>query len=256
MTKKNGFVLSKILLFVSFAVLCFSAYKIYSITNEYGKAEKEYDNLRKFVSENTDDTSSMVEKSNEGGKITKLPPVIDFDGLSKINDDITGWIKIDDTPINYPVLQSKDNQYYLYKTMEGVNNSSGSIFMDYNVNKDFTSLNTIIYGHNMKNKSMFATLLNYEDKNYFDLHKYVWVITPDANYKYEIFSAYKCTVNDGRYQTEFEGEEYSKYLESSISKSYYDTGVSVNENDKIVTLSTCTNNDKDERYVIQAKLIE
>lgn len=260
MIKKNGLILSKVLLGISIVVLCFSAYKIYSITNEYGKAEKEYDSLREYVTENpavpTDNTDTSTGEVSEGVKTTGLPPVIDFEGLSKINQDVAGWIKIDDTAINYPILQGKDNQYYLNKTMEGIKNGSGSIFMDYRVNKDFSSLNTIIYGHNMKNKSMFATLLNYKDKSYFDTHKYVWIITPKDSYKYEVFSAYKCTVKEGVYQIGFEGEEYSNYLKSSTSRSYYDTGAIASENDKIITLSTCTNNDKDERYVIQAKLVE
>ncbi len=187
---------------------------------------------------------------------------IDFADLqANVNEDIYAWIYIPDTQIDYPVLQHPtDNYYYLNYNLDGSKGYPGCIYTeDYN-RKDFSDPNTVIYGHNMKNGSMFAGLHKFEDSDYFAEHPYVYIYTEERLYVYEIFAAYESGNEHILYNNDFTSEYvYSKYLEKIFSQramnSNIKESVEVTEEDCIVTLSTCVANKADRRYLVQGVLL-
>lgn len=187
---------------------------------------------------------------------------IDFAELqTTVNPDIYAWIYIPDTLIDYPVLQHPtDNLYYLNYNLDGSKGYPGCIYTeDYN-EKDFSDPNTVIYGHNMKNGTMFAGLHKFEDSIYFEEHPYVYIYTEEKLYVYEIFAAYESGNEHILYNNDFTSEYvYSKYLENIFSlramSSNVKENVTVTTENRIVTLSTCVANRSDRRYLVQGVLL-
>jgi sortase B len=251
--KRKGSALSNVVLVIAVVVFLFSAYKLISIYSEYHKGDKEYDNI---VEEAIEIQSSKAEESEK--EELQKPKVhttlkVDFDKLNKINKDVIGWIQFDEPErINYPVVKGEDNDKYLTATFEGKKNSSGAIFMDANNSGEFADRNTFIYGHNMKNGSMFGQLRKFKTKDYYEQNPYFYIYTPDGKeVKYQIFSV--CIVEDtSRSYTRFynSDEEYLDYLKYIKSIARYDTGVEVTAESKIVSLSTCTNVSETQRLVV------
>lgn len=184
---------------------------------------------------------------------------IDFNELKKINSDIVGWIVIDETQINYPIVQSKDNSYYLNRSYEKKWSGYGSIFMDYRAASDFSSYNTFIYGHHTKNGSMFGELYKYMDKTFYENHRNFNLYTPTGNYVAQVFSAYVDSTTSDSYIQDFSSqEEFEGYIKLVKGKSLYDTDVEFDySKDKIITLYSCSHNSnrqKTDRYFIHAVL--
>lgn len=186
---------------------------------------------------------------------------IDFASLQAQNPDIYAWITVPGTNIDYPILQSAtDNSYYLSHTIDGTESPEGSIFTENYNSKDFEDPNTVIYGHNMKNGSMFQNLHNYQDRDFFDNNRDVTIYTPDAIRHYKIFAAY---LYDNRHILEsFDFSNpwvYKQYLNEIFSirnmNSFIDTDTEVGVEDKIITLSTCYGTQHDVRYLVQAVLV-
>lgn len=172
------------------------------------------------------------------------------------NDDIVGFISIEGTSIDYPVLHSSDNNFYLYRNLSKQYSVAGSIFLDYENNIELEDKNTILYGHNMNADIMFHSLRYYQDKDFYEKHKYIKFNTLYGNYVWEIFSFYRTTTDFYYIQVIFEDdEEFEGLLNEMKERSLYDTGVIVTKEDRILTLSTCTNETDDTRFVINARLI-
>ena len=181
--------------------------------------------------------------------------------LQEQNPEVYAWIQIQDTNIDYPILQREgDNGYYLDHTIDGEKKTEGSIFTeDYN-SKDFEDPNTVIYGHDMKNGSMFQNLLSYQDKDFFDNHKDVIIYTPDAIRHYQVFAAY--LYDDRHLMQSFDfniKSVYQAYLDSIFAirdmSAQIDTAQQVSADDKIITLSTCYGSQSDKRFLVQAALV-
>lgn len=180
-----------------------------------------------------------------------------FKSLFEINDDIVGWIRIEQTVINYPVVQANDNEYYLTKDFYKEENVNGSIMMDYRNQIENQEKHWILYGHNMKNKSMFMSLLNYESKWYFNQHPIIEFDTLYSNYKWQIFSVYYSNKEDNYIKTNFQtDEDYKNFLIKVSNKSLHATDIQVDETDSILTLSTCAYIEDGGRFVVHAKLIK
>ena len=130
-------------------------------------------------------------------------PVVDFDSLLEINSELIGWIIIEDTPISYPVVQGEDNQYYLRHLFDRTYSNYGCIFIDARNGHPFADKNTIIYGHHMKNESMFSSLALYKQQDYFDQHPEAMIITPTGNYLVHFFSGFVANTNDVAWETSF-----------------------------------------------------
>lgn len=215
-------------------------------------------------------SSGVPEQSTQDSDIQALidkgVPVpekeIDFADLQEnVNPDIYAWIYIPDTQIDYPVLQHPtDNYYYLEYNLDGSKGYPGCIYTeDYN-EKDFSDPNTVIYGHNMKNGSMFAGLHKFEDTEYFEEHPYVYIYTEDRLYAYEIFAAHESGNEHILYNNDFsDSSVFAKYLAGIMTGRTMNGNIredlSVTADDRIVTLSTCVANRPEKRYLVQGVLL-
>jgi len=252
--RRKGNMVSNIILGIAVSVFFFSAYKLISIYSEYHKGNKEYDNIAKeaIVIQTTQTDNTEKEETEKTPKEhTSLK--VDFQKLQKTNKDVVGWIQFDEPErINYPIVKGADNDKYLKTTFEGKQNSAGTIFMDVVNAGDFSDRNTFIYGHNMKNGSMFGQLRKFKAKDYYEQNPYFYIYTPDGKeVKYQIFAV--CIVEDtSRSYTRFynNDEEYLDYLNYLKSIARYDTGAEVNAESKIVSLSTCTNVSETQRLLV------
>lgn len=181
-----------------------------------------------------------------------------FSTLQEINKDTIGWLTVNNTRIDYPVVQAKDNDYYLRRDYYQNKNRHGWIFMDYRNNPDELNENTIIYGHNLANQTMFGTL-RYALNSYWykkSANQIITFNTPNENMKFQIFSIYTIpTTNDYLDITFPTTDAYQSYIDLVKGRSIYDFNIEVTTGDKILTLSTCANGN-DKRLVIHAKLIK
>lgn len=250
-----GDVIRNIILIIALCVFLFSAVQLVKIFLEYKEGTDEYDRVREYVTDvqNTEEDQEDEEEPEADAKETPTAPTVDWEGLKAVNEEIVAWIQIEGTEISYPVLKGSDNDYYLKHTFEGNYNSAGAIFMDYNNSSDFSDCNTIIYGHNMRNGSMFGRLRKHFQDQESVPGRYIWICTPDKNYRYEIFSSHVVDAV-GEVYTLFSApdEQFGQYLDHMKQQSLVDFGVTVGKEDKIITLSTCTGNEST-RFVVQAK---
>lgn len=242
-------VIKIILLVICLCVFIFSAYNIYKYLAEEN-ANKKLNNelMEKAIIETPNDNND-----NTGENEDILPISVDFSVLKQENEDIVGWLYLEDSPINYPVVQSNDNDYYLRRLVNGEYNIAGSLFMDYRNDSNLEDNNTIIYGHNMKNNTMFGSLQEYKNQDYYDNHKVMYYFTPEKNYIIELFTGYTISVESDIYDLSVID---SSKLEELISKSDFESNTKVTEEDKIITLSTCAYEYDGARYIVMGVLKE
>lgn len=247
--KKGGSnIVSNIILVIAIVVFAVSAYKLYGIFSEYNKGDKEYQKIQDLVinTEKKDDTKEETFS-------------VDFEKLLEINSDVVGWIRFDEpSEINYPVVQGRDNEEYLKRTFEANTNKLGTLFVDVNNPGDFSGRNTFIYGHNMKNGSMFAQLLKYKDDSFYKEHPYFYIYTPDGKVRtYEIFSAGVVKDTSDSYIMDYADDAaFQTYIDYIKQQSAYPTSAEVTTASKIVSLSTCTNVRDDERFLVHGVMIK
>ena len=185
---------------------------------------------------------------------------IEFDRLKDENPDVIGWIRFDNQDelgINYPILYSGDNEKYLRNDLHGNSHIAGAIFLEGLNKSDFSDYYNIIYGHNMRDGSMFGSLKKYKNEGFWKENQYFTVYSETTAYRYRIFS-YENAVNGGDvYKVGYQpGEEYQKFIDQMIKDSDVDTGVKPQSNNKILTLSTCTGNGYSKRLAIHAVCID
>ncbi len=173
--------------------------------------------------------------------------------LNQSYDDSIGWIYIPDTNINYPIMQSSDNEYYLRRAYDGSYLYSGSIYLDWRCNSDFSGDVNILYGHNMQNGSMFADVLNFVNEDYFDSHKYGWLTTENSVYRIEFFSVSQPQSCSGVYNVQRAGDKWLRKLKSFNA---IDKEVKIEDDDSMISLSTCTGSEGSSRTVLTGKLVE
>lgn len=234
-----------VLILLVVAIFVFSLYKIISSLYDYSESSKTYDNLT------ADIITPNIPGLPEDIVTTESAPItVDFDSLIEQNGDVVGWLFCENTPINYPVLQSTDNNYYLRKMINKKYNIAGSIFMDYRSQSDMSSLNTIVYGHNMKNDTMFGTFTEYKKQSYYDEHSVLWFLTPEHNYKIELIAGYVTSSTSDVYKVFYIKDDLDNHIKASIKKSTFVSGVNIAEVDNIITLSTCSYEYSTARYVL------
>lgn len=243
-----------ICLLIGVVLVIFALVKLFFIYEGYQVSENEYHEIESQYVEVAQDVTIGVEE-------TDIPwyeyAKVDVAALQEINSDVCGYILFENEDISYPVLHTYDNDYYLHRTVEKTEAKAGSIFMECANNSDFEDSHTIIYGHNMKNLSMFGKLRYYRtDKEYYDDHQYFQIFTNDAVYRYQVY-AYK-VILDGSYiyETYYTGsDDFVAFANQIGSDSSRNTGIEITADDKIITLSTCTGND-DERFVVTAVRVD
>ena len=191
---------------------------------------------------------------------TPKPMVVQesFEELVDQNSDVVGWISVDNTDINYPIVQTVDNSFYMDKDFYKEYSYPGSIFVDFrsDFNNMFEAAHQIIYGHNMKNGTMFQQLTRYQEESFFNENRYINVNTLYGNYVFEVFAAYETPIAYYYLKTSFaDRHNWLDFITVFQEKSDFQTDIVLSGNDVVVTLSTCTNSHNDNlRYVVQARL--
>ncbi|MGN0243714.1 MAG: class B sortase [Lachnospiraceae bacterium] len=223
-------------LFWLFLVLfVFSSWHLYQYYREYSRAEAEYTQLQQLVRTEETTENKIQEKNRKSKK--KQTELVEEEALRNMNSDYCAWIRIPDTPIDYPVVQGKDNEYYLHHTFTGQENASGAIFMSVD-NDGFEDKNTVLFGHNMRNQTMFGSLKNYQDEGYWRKHPIIEIIREGKRYRYKIFFAASVSLTE---------------VDKMLSKDY-DVQSTKCRKRKILTLSTCSTNEND-RFLVRAALL-
>ncbi len=238
------------LIILLITLLCYLFYNFYINIRDKKLSENLQNGLTNCISTNeinNDMHNELIEKVKE---------------LQNENEDIKAWIKINDTNVNYPVVQASDNNYYLYRNYKKENSNYGSIFIDSNSNIENPNSNIIMYGHNMKDGSMFKDLLKYADEEYYNNHKYIEFVTNTSSSTYEIIAVFKSRIfyknekNVFRYYqcTNLNNEQdYNYYVNNCKELSLYDTGVNAEYGEQIITLITCEYSSENGRMVVVAK---
>ena len=254
---KGKITLIQILFLFVFAVSAFFAVRTYFDRN---KTEKDFKELQSMVAEpepEGEEETESVEPREPNGMLSR------YYALYERNNDMAGWIKIDGTNIDYPVMYNSDsNAYYLHRDFDGNNSSAGIPFMDYQCEPTGGNNNVIIYAHNMKNGAMFHSLLQYGDLDYERSNPYIRFDTMYNRGIYEIFAVFRTEVGaeDEFKYYEFinaeSREEYEAFIDNCLSHSLYDTGIPPEYGEELITLSTCSYNANNERFVVVARLIE
>ena len=214
------------------------------------------------VSDTNEETPpSHIDPQAEHTRISPETISVDFDALNAEAPDVIGWLYQKDTVINYPVVQCDDNDYYLSHLFDGTPSKVGSLFADYENKYDFSDRNTIVYGHNMRDGSMLATLNYYTDQSWFEKNPRMYLDTPHGGYGVEIFSAFPANPSESGtdaspWRIDFKDDgAFSTWIAKMAERSVIKTGVEVTGSDKVLTLSTC-NADGSARFIVMGKLIQ
>lgn len=185
-----------------------------------------------------------------------IPIRVNFDYLRGINKDVAGWIYSEDTPISYPFLQSPDNDYYLYRLVDGKQNPSGSLFLDFRNQFDMSDWNSVIYGHNMHDGTMFASLIEYKKQEYYEAHPVMYLLTPEKQYKVELVAGILARADASFYDFPVPEDRREAVVAGWLEDSTFETKVQIQPDDRFVTLSTCSYEFSDARYVVIGVLRE
>jgi len=244
-----------------FAFVCFSAYKYIHARNEYKTGGELYRNMSDFVSSvvpsPTPAPTAGPEASAEPLPTPERAPItVDWDSLRSVNSDVIGWIYCEGTQINYPVAKCDNNDYYLTHLFNGKYNSCGTIFMDCGNDAKLGDRNTVLYGHNMRDGSMFHSITEYENQDYYDEHPVLYFLTPWKNYRVDLFSAHDSWLDSYGYNVSFASDsDYADFLSELTSDSDFTAAVKPAVSDRILTLSTCAYSYNNERYVLHGILV-
>ena len=226
-------------------IILVSGYKIGKTMWEYQVAKSAYTNI-------SEKTAKVDPKPFTG--------VVDWKALKKVNPDVQGWLYQKGTVINYPVVQGTDNDTYLHTRFDKQWSGGGTLFVDCRMEKDFKGFNSIIYGHHMKDGSMFRSIRGYtKEDGYYDKHKTLELATPHGNYHLVVFSAFitKATDED-TYKMTYDEAEKQAYIDRAWERSELPItkdSVDVTKNDRLVTLSTCAYDYEEARYIVMCKMV-
>ena len=251
------------------AVFCVSAFMA---GRDYLAAKKEadaFDSLSKLAAEYAEEKApaDLTESAGETTDQEKaaewaelLKEAAGYAALKNENPDYVGWIRIPDTRIDYPVVdRESDPEYYLHRVFDGSKSFGGTPFLGEASGVDTKCL--IIYGHNMRDGSMFSTLVEYKAQAYYDEHPEMYLVTPEGGYVVEVFSAFVASPEESGSETSpwalewKDSGAYTTWLSAMQERSVIETGVSVTSSDKVLTLSTCTNGGAD-RFIVMGRLVD
>lgn len=249
-SKKNKKKIYRLIQLLLIIVIIVAVIYIYKYIVDKNNAQKETELLNDIEVNKTEVTKQKTER------------MLQVSELKKENEDIVGWIEIEGTKVNNPVLQGTDNSFYMnhdYKKKESV---YGSLFLDESYDWNKPSSNLLIYGHNMRDGSMFQNLLNYREEDYYKKHPIIRFTTEDEDAEFEVMAAfqsrvyYKSEKNVFRYYYFIDAnneEEYNEFVNNAKKASFYDTGVTAEYGEQLITLSTCSYHTEDGRFVVVGK---
>lgn len=260
-----------LVLFIELALLLVLGYSVWQIALYYqeGKSEKDFneDLADSAVSEiSTEDDFDYSEETisqivpfegfePEKSNILVYPDIkVDLNQVKKKYSKVVGWLYCPGTPINYPVVQGNDNSYFVSHMPNGAENAAGSIFMDYRDSASLTDFSHILYGHNMKNDSMFGTILNYKKSGYFEEHPFMFYFTEEKIYRLEVFAGVNTIATSSIYS---EPSNKEAFISGAFSGSTFRSNISVSPEDRVLLMSTCSGAvGQSNRYVLFTKLVE
>lgn len=257
----NKMPLSRILILVlACGIFLFSGYQILDYFTENRSGEQlQQELIDQAVEVATEPVATVPAQSvpPTTEPVERLPISVDFAVLREQNPDIVGWIYSEGTVINYPILQGVDNQQYLRRLFDGTKSTLGSIFLDFRNLSDFSDLNSLVYGHNIRSGQMFASLSSYREQEYYEEHPVMWLLTPDQSYRIDLIAGMVVPSDSEVYEIYSYPEDLRSGLEYVLSNSTFDAGdVDAASVERIVTLSTCSYDYNDARYVVIGSLIE
>ena len=266
-------IIALLIIIICLIILIISTKDILKWKLDSNKIEKQVEEIQEIVQieeiKETDETEELekIEIIEQEKEIPKANPYwdyikmslinVDFKGLKQINSNTKGWIQVNGTNINYPFVQAKDNKYYLTHSFDKSYNSAGWIFLDYRNNINSLSKNTIIYAHGRLDKTMFGSLKNILNSDWLnDTNNYVVKLSTETeNTLWQIFSVYHIPTTSDYIQVNFSSnEEFTNWANMLINRSSHNFNTNVSENDNVLTLSTCYNDN--EKVVLHAKLIK
>ncbi|MBL6468449.1 MAG: class B sortase [Mogibacterium sp.] len=226
-------------------IILVSGYKIGKTMWDYQVAKSAYTNI-------SEKTAKVDPKQFTG--------VLDWKALKKVNPDVQGWLYQKGTVINYPVVQGTDNDTYLHTRFDKQWSGGGTLFVDCRMEKDFKGFNSIIYGHHMKDGSMFRSIRGYtKEDGYYDKHKTLELATPHGNYHLVVFSAFITKATDeNTYKMTYDEAEKQAYIDRAWEQSELPItrdSVDVTKDDRLVTLSTCAYDYEEARYIVMCKMV-
>ena len=239
------------------AVLAACGLRFYSVYSGYQNAGREYERAARTMEASSSPASVSPAPAAYGGSSAPEAESFSFDygKLAAQNSDAVGWLRLPGTVLSYPVVQGKDNAFYLDHTFYKTPNTAGAIFLDSRIRDGLAAKNSIVYGHNIRNGSMFAALCNFRDEKYYKEHPVFELYGKDGKTACEIFSVHEAAPDGDTYACSFSGQSaYGDYLKEMTKLSLYDTGVKATAANRILTLSTCVGDKRDMRFVVQAKL--
>ena len=236
--------IKKVVLILFVVIFVFSGYQLFRETQQYQQAENEYESLEATYVQKEITQADLPENTNVVTAVEESPYPklnIDFVALRTLNPDVVGWLYVEGVGISYPIVQTVDNDYYLNHTVEKQVNSSGAIFMDYENAADFYDYNTFLYGHNMKNNTMFGALKRYyKEDGVCEQNPYFYIYLPTGEVlKYQIFSYYLTTDTSDSYVLVSTQEEYDAYVDKVYRRSAFAGNTVTQQYSTMVTLSTC-----------------
>lgn len=206
--------------------------------------------------------SAGIEEGEQEGKQSagieeeQIPIEVDFHALQSVNQDAIGWLYCEGTVISYPVMQGRDNDFYLHHAYDGTDSFAGTPFIDAGNSGDFSDSNSIIYGHHLKDGTMFSSLADWEEQSYYEEHPIMWLLTPEQDYKVVLFSGYTTSAySDSFLLFQNPCAEFSEYLEACVEASDFQADVELPEDGRYIMLSTCEYAYKDARYVLHGLLV-
>ena len=227
---------SNIIMICLAAIMVVSGFKVFTILKNYKADRNVYDKIAEAAGD--------IEKG------------VDFDALRKINPDVIGWLVYDDTPINYPVVQGENNDVYLSMLFDRTWGGCGTLFADALTEAPFKQFNTIIYGHHMRDGSMFACLKSLKDPAWTADHPKLKLYTPDGDYYLEVWAFLNEPSDSDIYLTNIKSKEKkAEYITLAEELASYTTDVEVNTSDRLVLLSTCAYEYQNARYIVVCKMV-
>lgn len=240
-----------ILLVFFLGVLLYSGYRLYGTFSEYYKGRSQY---KKTSDQYVKEKEKEEETGEEGEETEKAPIEVDFASLLKENPDVAGWIYCPDTVVDYPVMHGEDNDLYLHHMVNKEYNFAGCIFEDYRNARGQIDPATILYGHHMKDGSMFAMLHKYTDQEFYDDHPTMWYLTPSQNYRLDLVYGFVATEKDPIYSLFETPLQMQDYLRSIEDKSTFDSlkKYDLSTVNRVIVLSTCAYEFNNARYIVIA----
>lgn len=234
---------------------------IYLLFRDDAAQKIEWDKIRDYapnpiVCEALDD---VVKLDENAVVIAEIPQKIADEMTSQVQefsenyDNSVGWIYVPDTHINYPIMQSHDNDFYLHRATDGSYLYVGSIFMDYRCNADFSGISSILYGHNMSDGSMFADVKKFTDNAFFNSHRYGWLITENNVFCVQFFAVDQTENTGGIYNT---NADWRTVMSEVVNCAVIYADIEISDTDRLLMLSTCTSANSDSRTILVGKIME